>query len=184
MCVVGVGEVRNEVLWEEWWLRNIGRSPSQLCWWVAGKSHLGISDIQRPRDAGIEVSLELTLEAVNTGRRKEARSSRPREALGKPPGNVRGYGVEEGERGKFLPKLWLRAPTLSSARGWICVATNGLISWFGRSWLYLLSCESCSMHSHCHSSPPPKGFFSMNLVCPPHRVLAEQTHNLHKCHWS
>lgn len=45
-------------------------SPSQLLWWVAGKSHLMISDKQDQSILGINVSLELTLETVGLGRKK------------------------------------------------------------------------------------------------------------------
>lgn len=44
-------------------------SPSQLLWWVAGKS-LMISDKQDQSILGINVSLELTLETVGLGRKK------------------------------------------------------------------------------------------------------------------
>lgn len=48
-----VEEVRNEVLsGRSGGLGVSGGSPSKLLWWVAGKSHLVISDIQRPVDAG------------------------------------------------------------------------------------------------------------------------------------
>lgn len=48
-----VGEVRNEVLsGRSGGLGASGGSPSQSFWWVAGKSHLVISNMQRPTDAG------------------------------------------------------------------------------------------------------------------------------------
>lgn len=50
-------------------------SPSQLLWWVAGKSHLMISSKQDQSILGINVSLELTLsETVGLGRKKSKKA--------------------------------------------------------------------------------------------------------------
>lgn len=81
---------------------------------------------------GIKVSLEETLEAVNTGRRRErGMLSDLRGALGKPSGNVRGYRVEEREKGELFSKPL----NLCYARG--CYKWLNLM--ICRPWLYLLS---------------------------------------------